>query len=208
MSAFDDEWFDASQTLEGQRRLTSKFLRKDFGTTVGILSEKWPTWTADQKLKFTGAFSVKNTLNDEDRQVLEFLMHHGDERIWRTIALLVVHHPDRTRALGFFLTRLKEGEKPLANYYQALDVMHAIECVSVMQEMLVSHQREIDSPTRSQPSVKQFAFLDYLACSAALYKLTGSEKYLSSIKAMARHSDNNVRKTARMVADASSIRLV
>jgi len=201
ISEFDNEWFDVIQNGKGHARLVSKFLRKEFATPAKMLDRKWASWTPDEKLRFAGAFPAKVELSDSDQNILDFWMDNGDERVWRTIALLVVRHRDRKRALKFLRTRVAEGTKPLANYYQALELLKAWECISIMQRALTKHHREIDS----QPSIDRMIYLDYLACSAALYTITGQEEYRANLEKMLKHPDDGIRRTTRMVAGASRI---
>jgi len=202
-----EEWFETVQVGEKRLRHMSKFLRKDFVVAKDHLEEQWPVWTREQRLKFAGAFSARAELNDDDQRVLDFLMDNGDPEIWCTIALSVARHRDRNRATEFLLKRVKEDGGPLSNYYQALGMLPTQECVPVLKAALLNHRREVELHPSLQSWGDRFFYLDYLSCSATLFKITGLEEYRANIEGMLLHPDEAIRKMIRMVASSSNISL-
>ena len=201
----DEEWFE---TIEIGGKLVphvSKFLRKNFSVSRESIEQQWRSWTNRRKLEFAGAFSAKGELNDDDQSVLDFIMENGDATVWRTIALSVVKHRDRDRALVFLLDRVKEGSRPLANYYQALEMLHATESVLNLKEVFSRHLLEIDRHPSLQSWGDRFIYLDYLSCCAALFTLTGEEDYRGNLRKMLQHRDETITKMTRMIAKTSGI---
>lgn len=156
----------------------------------------------DERRKLAGAFgfSGKIQLNEEEQQLLEFLMENGNPDVWRAIALVVARHDDQSRALDFLLARVKDETEHLANYYQALAILSDPECVPILARKLSAHRREIDpgtTPTHwGEPSI----YSDYLCCSATLLRITGQEEYRSSLKKTLEHPDETVREKVRVIA--------
>src|SRR6267154_3592709 len=133
MTRIDDDWFETAE-IGGRRSYYSKFSRSDFTISLTFLEGQWPSWSTEQRARFAGAFGFlqKLQLSDNDQNLLDFLMKNGEPQVWRAIALVVARHRDRRQALNFLVTRVREGARPLANYYQALEKISARECVSVL----------------------------------------------------------------------------
>lgn len=205
MTEAHNKWFEEAE-IDGKRfEHLSKFMCDDFTVPVELVREQWPLWTPDEQLGFASAFSVRAKLSDNDRAVLDFLLENGTPRIWGAITLLVVNHLDRKRALDFLLKRVSDRDEPLCNYYQALTALAAPECAPLLAEALERHRRDIDFHPSLQNWTDQFFYLDYLSCSAALFKITGQEEYRTNLKKMLEHSDETIREMVRMVSDTRGI---
>jgi hypothetical protein len=98
-----------------------------------------------------------------------------------------------------------EGVPPLANYYQAMALLMCNECVPALIEKFRQHSRETTEHAELQRWEDRLAYVDYLSCAAALFKITGQQQYLANLKAMVGHEDETVRKMARAVADTMGI---
>jgi hypothetical protein len=205
MSEADQEWFETIQIGDRHLRHVSKFIRKDFSVPKEILEERWRTWNWEDRLKFAGAFSARAELGDNDQRLLDFLMDNGNPEIWSTIALSVARHHDHNRALSFLLARVKEAAGPLANYYQALEMLADPACVPGLRTALQEHRRQVALHPVLQSWSDRFFYLDYLSCSATLLKITGQAEYRANLEEMSQHSDESIRKMVRMVASSSNI---
>ncbi|HLM79794.1 MAG TPA: hypothetical protein VK302_04090 [Terriglobales bacterium] len=203
----DNDWFERYESEEGQVRRVSKFARKDFTVPVETVEAEWPSWTPAYRARFAAAFgfSRRVELNDNDRRLLDFLVNNGEPGIWRMLAFPVVWNLDRDRALKFLLARVTEGAGPLANYYQALGKLLASECVPILIEALSRHHREVKEHPTLQCWDDRFIYLDYLSCSATLFKITGDEKYRANLKRMMRHADAVIKNMVGAVAATSDI---
>ncbi len=209
MTNFGEKWFEAREIDGRLCHHVSKFLREEFAVSPDFIRTRWRAWSRKKKGLFAAAFAARPKLSDSDRDVLEFLVVNGDDEIWSLIAQLVAREqPDRDRALKFLLSRVVEGASPLANYYQALDMLGAQECVPYLKDALIKHRHEV----AGHPSLKwwrlwrdRLVYMDYLYCSATLFKLTREEEYRGNLKAMLEHRDEPVRMMVRTVAMSSGI---
>jgi len=202
-----EEWFEPVQIGDRRFRHVSKFFRKDFVVSREFVEGQWHAWTREQRLKFAGAFAARAELNDDDQGVLDFLMDKGYPEVWCTIALSVARHRDPSRATDFLLKRVKEDSGPLSNYYQALEMVQTQECVPVLRAALLKHRQQVELHPSLQSWGDRFFYLDYLSCSATLFKITGQEEYRINIQGMLQHPNEVIRNMARMVATSSNISL-
>lgn len=200
-----EEWFE-SVWVEGRRiPHVSKFTRKGFVVPAEVVKERWPSWTSEEKGRFASAFSQRLEMDDNDQCVLDFLMDNGEQAVWRSIALAVARHRNRSRAVSFLLARIAEGMSPVANFYQAIGMLSAPECTPILHEALLRHRQEIGA----HPSVRawhdRLIYLDYLSCSATLFLITGQEEYRDNLQKMLRHPDRIVRQLAHTVVTTNSL---
>jgi hypothetical protein len=207
MAKVHEEWYE---TIEIQGRLIQrvpKVLRKDAVVSSEIIGALWPSLTPRERVEFAGAFSRKPELNDCDQSVIDFLMQKGEPRIWRTIALLIARYHDRARAVDFLLARIKEGVRPLANYYQAIGLLSAWESVPVLRNAFSRHREEVALRPTLEIWSNRFIYLDYLSCAATLLTITGQEEYRADLSKMQSHPDEVVRRMIRTVATACNVKL-
>ncbi|PYX48051.1 MAG: hypothetical protein DMG79_12770, partial [Acidobacteria bacterium] len=194
-------------TGKGGIRRVSKFSRTGFSVGIAVVEAQWPFWTQEQRAQFAGAFAFSSSseIDENDRRIIDFLIERGNPRIWRKIALLVATNIDRKRAIDFLLAKIDEGSGSLANYYQALDTLSAMECVPRLTDALRKHRAQVDLRPSLDLWENRFIYLDYIACSAALFKLTGDERYRKNLQAMLEDRDEPIRQMARAVAMSSRI---
>jgi replication initiation and membrane attachment protein DnaB len=140
----------------------------------------------------------------QESGVVGYLTHY---RIWRMLAFPVIWNLDRSIALNFLLARVMDNQPPLANYYQALGKLSALESAPVLEKAILNHRREVEQLFSPQSWEDRFAYLDYLSCSATLFTLTGEERYRSNIQRMLQTSDEIISGLARMVATSSEVPL-
>ncbi len=216
MARADEKWFE-DREIDGRRcRHVSKFYRTEFAVSLDFVKARWRSWSRKDRGLFAAAFAARHKLLGADRDLLDFLIDNGDDEVWNLIGqLLAREHPDRARVLKFLLSRVMESASPLANYYQALGILSAMdgvgslrECISYLKHALIKHRQEAER----HPAVRwwklgrdRFIYMDYLSCSATLFKLTGVEEYRANLKAMLEHRDESVRMLVRTVAISSGI---
>jgi hypothetical protein len=201
----DEPWFETAVIGGKQIPHVSKFLRTDFTVSREFIEERWHLWTQKERVEFAGAFAAKGELNDHDQRLLDFLMENGDWQVWSTIALSLVKYRDRNRAIAFLMEGVRQWRHPLANYYQALEILRASECVPDLKAALSKHQVEIDQHPALESWGDRFIYLDYLSCSATLFRVTGEEEYRFNIMKMLAHPDETIGKMTRMIASTSGI---
>jgi hypothetical protein len=207
MTEVKNEWYEDTDIPGIGIRSISKFSHKEFTVDFTYIESRWASWTQEERVRFAAAFarSPKNIMDDNRRRIITFLMERGDTRIWRKIALLVAHYLDRKPAINFLIARVNEGSGPLANYYQALETLSASECVPQLTSALQKHRAQVEQRPSLDIWENRFVYLDYIACSATLFKLTGEERYRSNLKAMLEHGDEPVRQMARAAVTSSGI---
>ena len=206
MTEPETEWFETAKIGERRIEHVSKFLSNDFVVTKDFVAAKWSLWTPDERLSFASAFSARAELKPSDHEVLDFLLEAGDQEIWRTIALSAARHRDRDRARDFLLSRIAEGAKPLANYYQALGMLLSCrECVPALRAAMAKHCQDVEAHPLLETWDDRLTYLDYLACTAVLFKITGQAEYRANLDRMLEHPDESVRQMVRTVANASDI---
>src|SRR6266404_5021128 len=204
MARTDETWFETGE-LEGKRyRNLSKFFRTEYSVSLDFVSARWPAWSRKERSRFAAAFAARSKLVEGDQYILDFLMENGDNEVGSLIAHLIVReYPDRDRALKFLLSRVKKRDLPLASYYQALSTLASPQCVQELKEALVGHRlyvQEHRSLRWWRTWKDTLMYLDYLSCSATLFRLTGEEEYRANLKAMLEHRNKPVRQMARAVA--------
>jgi hypothetical protein len=192
----NNDWFEQSE-LGGRR---SKFCRPNFIVPIEHVEAQWRSWTPDERRMFAWAFgfSARVQLTDNDQRLLDFLMENGGQEVWSAIGNIVGAHRDRDRALNFFLARIKEGLRPLGNYYQGLARLSAPESVPTLREVLAREQREVDQLAPSlRTSADQDVYRDCIHCSLTLFVITKEREYLTNLKKMLEHTDESVRQMVR-----------
>ena len=204
MADMTDDWFETVR-IKDQAVHLSKFLRSDFIVSAEKVVTNWSSWTSTQKLRFASAFSARPKLNDEDQRLLDFLIENGNVDVWSAIALTAAKHQNRQRAIEFLLTRVTMQEGVLANYYQAIAELATVECVPVLTEALSKHRQDMDLHPSIANWSDRFAYLDYLACSAALFRITGEQGYRANITTVLSHPDELVRQMARAVGHSAGV---
>jgi hypothetical protein len=214
----EKEWFEDDVVVNGVRYpRVSKFSRPEFSVPVSLLVAHWSSWSRKRKATFAAAFGVRAKLTNGDCEVLKFLMKNGNSEVWSMVAALIAReYPDHDRALAFLLDRVKEAVPPIAfgakrckaNYYQALGILGTPECVDVLKEALAAHRQYVNAHTSLhwwKIWKDRLVYLDYLWCSAELFRLTGEEEYRTNLKPMLEHHDIWVRRMARSPAKSTGI---
>ena len=205
MTTVENPWLEAVAVPGGTAQV-SKFLNTSFYVSAAYVRNVWSDWSAVERLTFAAAFAARPQLNDQDQQILDFIIDEGDASIWNALALLVAQHQSQPTALNFLLRRVSEGvEGNLANYYQALTKIRSPECVPILRKALLRHRQEMDSRPTLTSWDDRFVYLNYLACSAALSVITGKVEYRHNLTELLQHSDESVRKMVRMVASTQGV---
>jgi len=202
-----DAWYENIEIAGIGIRRVSKFSRKEFTVELADIESHWLSWTEEERNHFAAAFacSPQDRADDKRQRIVVFLMERGDPAIWRKIALLIAKYINCDRAVEFLLARVREGVPPLANYYQALANLQAPECVPTLVESLSKHRAEVEKHPSLQTWGDRFLYLDFIANSATLFKITGKDEFRSNLKEMLEHPDKTVRQMVHTVAQVSDV---
>lgn len=118
----ETEWSYTYKTGEKSYCSISKFLANEaFAVSASKLRERWPSMNEDERLDFVQNFWSKPNWNANDTEILEIIMHDGNDRLWEHCAQAFLRHPDRDGTVTFLIRRLEQqtDDEPL-NYIQAL----------------------------------------------------------------------------------------
>ena len=148
----------------------SKFLADNLHVPALMIRTKWQELTLGERVEFASAFSSQPPRDDDDQQILEFLMDVGPEDVWRIIAKLMPSHPHQDRALQFLLVRLQQASGPRANYYQALELLQRPEAVLPLRRQYEEYRKLHADKTAEGENFDHW--IDYLQCSKSLWALT------------------------------------
>jgi hypothetical protein len=158
----------------------SKFLVDDLHIPLPTIRTKWPELTLDERVEFASAFGSQPPRDNEDQQILDFLMEVGPEDVWRAIAKLLPSHPDREYALQFLLERTQQASGPRANYYQALELLRRPESVPMLRRQYDEYQKLVAGKAVEGDQLD--VWIDYLQCSKSLWSLTHDPAYRITLK--------------------------
>ena len=194
----EDRWSRIFEVAPNSYAYESKL--KDGETVVSAeeLRADWLAWSAAQRLEFAQAFQQRQRLTPEDERILEFLMSNGDDRIWSTIALVLVHHSNRRLVVEFLVEKLLSTAEPRANLIQALYVIGDRSTLPVLRQMHDRLSREVSSDERTDDAMK---IVDFLTACKALAYLEKSARYESQIRSFLAHPDEIIRIQAQLALE-------
>lgn len=194
----DSRWTRVYSTEGGHVRWESKFLTENLEVSASSVIDSWNSFSPEEQLEFSNAFSVKSKLTSEDEKILDFLMSAGPRVIWPNIALILCQHSDRERILGFLMNHAEADPDSKSNYYQALELINDSRAIPVLKRQYERYRgtETLKSERLSQPEFMQI--FDYLSCCRALLILDGSAEFENSIREMLNHLDRRVRRTAEL----------
>jgi hypothetical protein len=158
----------------------SKFLVDKFHVSPSVIRDRWRELTLDERVEFASAFSAQPPRDDDDQQILEFLMDAGPEGVWRAIAKLLPSHPQPDRALKFLLERIRQASGPRANYYQALELLHRSEPVQTLRRQYDEYRTQMAGKVAEGQALEFWT--EYLQCSKSLWGLTHDPIYRIALK--------------------------
>jgi hypothetical protein len=191
----ESEWLRVYSVGAEQLHYESKFVQDKLQVSLASIESRWDSFSEEEKSDFLMAFQSKYPLTGEDEGILEFLTKVKDEDVWSTIALPLTRMSSskHDRVLSFLIERIQHRGTHRANYYQALATLKNRMAVPALKAAFEEERISVslDKPLGTFRDI--FAYVDYLACCAALYKLDGSEQFKQAIDDMKSHPDAAVR---------------
>jgi hypothetical protein len=186
----------------GQRSYStiSKFLADEhFAISASEIRRRWPTMSESQRLDFVQNFWAKADWDSNDTEILEVVMHEGNDRVWEICSQAFLRHPDRERIVRFLIERLEKyetGEEPL-NYIQALGMSKDSRAVPAIRPYFERYRKGIESEeTTGVPEDVVFGpvpYHAYFTAAAALLEIEGSGEYDQAIRKYLGHQHQQVR---------------
>jgi hypothetical protein len=161
----------------------SKFMDDSFEVSAAVLRQRWPTMNEDERLEFGFNWSSKRTWSDNDTEILEIVIEHGNDRLWTHCTSAFPRHPDRDRAVRFLVERLQNyesGHEPL-NYFQALGIMKDRRAAGAIRPYYENYRRAVEAEASiGVPDDVVFGpipYFPYLCACGALVKVDGAPEY-------------------------------
>jgi hypothetical protein len=201
MSIFDgarviseNRWSRVYELSSGTRTYASKFLTDGLTVSSDTLITEWPTWSEHERLEFAKAYKAKPEITEEDQQILSFLIENGNERVWVSIATILVKHSDREMVLRFLLARLDaSSSEPKGNFMQALTTIADPRVAPALKRFYERLQREIN---QAGGTADPILTIDFLHCCSALMELERDSHYRGAIESYLQDSRDLVRLAA------------
>lgn len=196
----ENEWIRVYEVGPEQLYCESKFVHDGLQASVLSIKSRWDSFSSEERSDFVMAFQSKDPLTKDDEEILEFLMQIPDENVWSAIALPLTRMspPRHERVLNFLIDRVRDRGNHRANYYQALAALKDAKAIPALKAAYAEERRSVgfDKPVETFQDI--FPYIDYLACSAALYELDGSNEFKEAINEMRKHPDLSVRTQANL----------
>lgn len=193
----ESRWMRVYRMGEKHEYYESKFFADGLQVSADLIRSEWRTMTDEQKLEFALAFSAKPELQPGDEEILDHMMVLGSANVLSTIALLTVKHPDKEKAFSFLTDQIQKGNKPLVNFYQALELLNDHRAVPMLR-------RAYDHYKMSLAAGDSVDFVDYLRCCRALLNIAGGSEYAESIRDMRSHSSEHVSRMAKRLLEGKT----
>jgi hypothetical protein len=163
------------------------------------IRERWPNLTESERLNFALNFWRKTTWDDNDTEILEMIMEHGNDPLWRNCALALLNHPNRERAVTFLIERLQKWslpDEPL-NYIQALGMFKDRRATPAIRPYYEKYRKEMETEaTIGVPDNVTFGpipYHAYLTTCGNLLKIEGSVEYDEALRKYLDHPHEQVR---------------
>jgi hypothetical protein len=178
----------------------SRFMaEKGFEVSASEIRRRWPSMNEAERMDFAFNFQPKEIWTENDTEILEIVMHDGNDRIWSSCALAMLKHPDRNRAVEFLIARLQdnESESPLLNYMQALGIAGDKRATVVIRPYYDRYLKAMEAEAVSGIPDDVFwgpiPYHAFLSIAGDLFKIEGSHKYEQAIRSYLEHPKEQVR---------------
>jgi hypothetical protein len=184
----ESEWLKVYSTDTGVQ-YESKLLLDDVPVSARSVIRRWDRFSQEEKWEFVLALQARAKLEPDDVPLLDFLMEVGDPVIRSTLAPLLPMHPRKEAAVVFLLAQINRETSNRANYFQALELIGDIGAVPTLTNIYEEMQR-VNGSDYASWSAEQA--LDFVACSRALWRLNGAERFRLSIEGVRSHPNRTV----------------
>jgi hypothetical protein len=182
----------------------SKFLVDDLRVSPLAIKKQWPGLSPSEKQEFSTAFGSQPPRDNDDQNILQFLMEVGPEEVWRNIAVLLPFHTRPDVALAFLIDKVQHGSSSRADYYQAIELLRGMEAVPILRRHFDEY-RSLLFPKVEGDNVD--LWINYLQCGKTLFNLTQDLTYLSELKRAQRSASLELQAHAlRIVHEAEKVK--
>jgi len=204
----ETEWSRWYKVGPKTRLFLSKILHGEVEVSSDELKERWPKMSWDERSDFAFAFA-RDPRGEAATEILEIIMNQGNQRLWASIALALLHHSDRDRAVHFLIHCLEDPDADhaaKANYIQGLELFKDKRAVPVLKLCLEERKREMEAEAAAglseddKPSSVR-CHREYLSTCAALMQTDGSPEYEQELRLYCNHPHSQVRRWAKYKLD-------
>lgn len=189
----ESKWVRISSNNQSLYVQNSKFLEAGSELRASELEMIWGKLSLQEKLDLCAAYHAKPVITKEGEYVLDIVMRKGDEITWSNIVSVLARHTERHRVLAFVGDRIERQAPPLANFYHTAELLGD----SALVPRLLEKHREYELVGISPESTDRIRSIDYLSCTAALWKLTRLHEYKKTIQNYLVAKDILVRDSAK-----------
>lgn len=181
------KWLRIFKLENGDDFFESRFLVDGLQISLNELTTVWQTASDREKWEFVLAYAAKPDFSEEDEKNVDFLMEHGSEPTWLTLAGTLTKSADQHKAVGFLLKLIENASRyPKANYFQALEAIASLHpsetIVAALEVQFKRYQTAVKAYAHTLEVISQSDEIwDYLACCKTLLTLTRDNRYMQAI---------------------------
>lgn len=196
----EDRWFKVFEMQANVNARVSKFMTLEAHIREADLKDEWASWGESERLTFAQAFSVKPEITQEDENILEFMMHSTDERVWSSIASCLTRHSNKKLVRPFLIDRLSIGSESKANFLQALSLLgdrQAVPAIKTFHDRLAAEV--------SRDGADEWLITDFVVSCSVLNKLEDTTVYRREIEPFLSHPKEQIRKSSQIWFDGGPV---
>ena len=172
----------------------SKFLADGLQVSSASLKTEWKFMDEEERAEFAMAFLAKPNLQQADEEILDHLMEVGSRRVLRSIALLAVRQSDKERALRFLTQQIEGGQKPLSNFYQALELLKDRRAVPTLRRVYERYHTRVATGRCDESDL-----VEYVECGKALFAIEGNPYDREAISQLRDDPNEEVRRVSEQL---------
>jgi hypothetical protein len=188
----ETDWLRIYSTDIGQH-FESKLLPANASLAYGAVIKNWNAITPEEQWEIALALQLQGSLEAVFIPLIDFLLDNGGSVVCSTIAPLLPMHPNKERVLSFLISQISQEKSHRANYFQALALIGDLRSVAPLEEAYDEIERKGIGGSISTEQAS-----DFIACCEALWKLTGEERFRSSILRLVDNPNHAVSSMARL----------
>ena len=194
----ENRWFKVFEMQAGVQARVSKFMTDELTIRATELKDEWVSWSESERLAFAQAFSVKREITREDEEILDFIIHNGDELLWSSIASCLTRHSNKKMVLRFLTDRLSSRLESRANFLHALSMLGDREAIPAVK---VLHDRLAIDLFKQGARANDWLILDFVVSCSTLNTLEDTKAYCQEIEPFLNHPNEHVRKSCKIWYD-------
>lgn len=189
----ESEWLRVYSTDLGEH-YESKLVSGNAPVLSESIITRWERFTPEERWEIALALQLRGKLEPEIVPLIDFLLERGDLVTRSTLAPLLPMYPRKQAVVEFLVSELRRERSHRANYFQALALIGDVAAVPALTAIYEGMQQHATISPYEAWSVEEAS--DFIACCAALWKLTGMERFRSSVEELVNHPNATVKRIA------------